>query len=229
MSGRLASQPSAGRWHAIGLIAFLWLVGIYSVKARLGGAGDPRLYGLLGGAVLAAVAAALVGRLRGRQESRALLAGWPVASLLLTTVVGAVDPAVTRDFPGTITITFAYIGLTCPRWRIVALLADEVGHRLLIGVVGREADVDVVAGVGHLDLARLAGVGALEVGAVVLRRGGGTGRADENEGRGERCHAETAHVGSLPEDSRYRCDGIELKISHRAAGPACRTSRTGTR
>ncbi|UGU22370.1 hypothetical protein [Mycobacterium avium] len=110
MSGHLASQPSAGRWHAIGLIAFLWLVGIYSVKARLGGAGDPRLYGLLGGAALAAVAAALVGRLRGRQESRALLAGWPVASLLLTTVVGAVDPAVTRDFPGTITITFAYIG-----------------------------------------------------------------------------------------------------------------------
>lgn len=122
MSGRLASQPSAGRWHAIGLIAFLWLVGIYSVKARLGGAGDPRLYGLLGGAVLAAVAAALVGRLRGRQESRALLAGWPVASLLLTTVVGAVDPAVTRDFPGTITITFAYIGLTCPRWRSLAFV-----------------------------------------------------------------------------------------------------------
>lgn len=122
MSGHLASQPSAGRWHAIGLIAFLWLVGIYSVKARLGGAGDPRLYGLLGGAALAAVAAALVGRLRGRQESRALLAGWPVASLLLTTVVGAVDPAVTRDFPGTITITFAYIGLTCPRWRSLAFV-----------------------------------------------------------------------------------------------------------
>lgn len=122
MSGRLASQPSAGRWHAIGLIAFLWLVGIYSVKARLGGAGDPRLYGLLGGAALAAVAAALVGRLRGRQESRVLLAGWPVASLLLTTVVGAVDPAVTRDFPGTITITFAYIGLTCPRWRSLAFV-----------------------------------------------------------------------------------------------------------
>ncbi|MUM32957.1 hypothetical protein FZI93_14805 [Mycobacterium sp. CBMA361] len=50
----------------------------------------------------------------------------------------------------------------------VAGLGDVVGDRLLIGVVQRNADVDAVPGVRELDLARAAGIAALEVGAVIL-------------------------------------------------------------
>lgn len=111
-----------GRWHAIGLIAFLWLLVMYAVKARVAGGVDQRLFWLLGGAAVAAAAVAWLGTLRGWQDRRALLAGWPVASLIVTILTGAIDPRVTQDFPGTVTITFAYIGLTCPRWRSLAFV-----------------------------------------------------------------------------------------------------------
>lgn len=90
---------------------------MYAVKAHTGGAVDPQLYWLLGGAAVLAGTVAWSGRLRGWQDRRALLAGWPVASLVVTMLVGAIEPRITEEFPGTITITFAYIGLTCPRWR----------------------------------------------------------------------------------------------------------------
>ncbi len=91
--------------------------------ARVDGAGvDTRLYWLLGGAALLAGVAALVGWLRGWQERRVLLLGWPVASLIVTVLAGALAPDVTREFPGTITIAFAYIGLTRPPWRSLAIV-----------------------------------------------------------------------------------------------------------
>lgn len=82
----------------------------------------PRVYWVLGGAVAAAAVVALVGRWRGWHERRALLFGWPVAALLATVLVGAVAPAATQNFPGVITVTFAYIGLTCRRWRSLAFV-----------------------------------------------------------------------------------------------------------
>ncbi|ETZ29132.1 diguanylate cyclase domain protein [Mycobacterium intracellulare MIN_052511_1280] len=104
------------------MIAFLWLLSLYAVKAYARGGADPRLSYLLGGAALMASTAALAGRLRGWQERRSLLGGWAAASLVVTPLIGAIDPAVTRDLPGTVTITFAYIGLTCPRWRSLAFV-----------------------------------------------------------------------------------------------------------
>lgn len=83
---------------------------------------DSRLYRTLGAAALLAVGAAVVGCWRGWQRCRALLIGWPVASLIATTVVGLVDPSATGNLPGTITIAFAYLGLTAPRWRSLLLL-----------------------------------------------------------------------------------------------------------
>jgi len=100
------------------------MLGLFAAAAAYvdGSAVDPRLYWLLGGAALLGVVAALVGRLRGWHERRALLLGWPVASLVVTVLVGAIAPDATRDFPGTITITFAYVGLACRRWRSLALV-----------------------------------------------------------------------------------------------------------
>lgn len=122
VSRHLASQPSVGRWHAIGLIAVLWELALYAAKAYVIGGVDPRLSWLLGGVALLAGLAGWIGRRRGWQERPGLLAGWPAAALIVTPFVGALASAVTRDFPGTITITFAYIGLTCPRWRSLAFV-----------------------------------------------------------------------------------------------------------
>jgi diguanylate cyclase (GGDEF)-like protein len=124
VSRRVDPQPSAGRWHAIGLTAYFFMLALYvAAGASVRGAGvDPRLYWVLGGAALLAAATALVGWLRGWQERRVLLLGWPVASLVVTIIAGAIAPSVTRDFPGTITIAFAYIGLTRPRWRSLAIV-----------------------------------------------------------------------------------------------------------
>lgn len=110
------------RRHAIGLIALLWELSLYAAKAYAIGGVDPWLYWLLGGVALLAGCAAWVGRLRGWEERRVLLAGWPVAALIVTPLVGAIAAGVTRDFPGTVTITFAYVGLTCPRWRSLAFV-----------------------------------------------------------------------------------------------------------
>ncbi|GAB2999789.1 GGDEF domain-containing protein [Mycobacterium bourgelatii] len=119
-------QPSTGRWHAIGLIGFLILVVLYGTVGAhaayvAGSSVDVRLYWILGGATVLAGAVAVVGRIIGWHNKRVLLLGWPIASLVFTILVGSVDSDATRQLPGTITITFVYIGLTCPRWRSLVL------------------------------------------------------------------------------------------------------------
>jgi diguanylate cyclase (GGDEF)-like protein len=99
------------------------MLGIYAAAGHFYGAGfSHRFLGVLGGAVIVAAAVSFVGRRRGWQERRALLFGWPVATLLTTVLVGAVAPAATLNLPGIITVTFAYIGLTCSRWRSLAFV-----------------------------------------------------------------------------------------------------------
>lgn len=124
MPWRADPQPSKRRLHAIGLTANLVLLALYAVAgAHMDKAGvKPRLYWVLGGPALLAGGIALVGRVRDWQERRGLLVVWPVLSLIVTVVVGAIDPSATRDFPGTITITFAYVGLACGRWRSLAMV-----------------------------------------------------------------------------------------------------------
>ncbi|MEB3981497.1 GGDEF domain-containing protein [Mycobacterium sp. 663a-19] len=106
------------------MIAFLVLLVLYAAAAvhARGGGVDAALYWLLGAAAVLAGAAVLVGRLRRWQERRDLLVWWPVAALLVTAIAGAIEPRATQDFPGTVTIAFAYIGLTCPRWRSLVVL-----------------------------------------------------------------------------------------------------------
>ncbi|QNI07294.1 hypothetical protein GAN17_14095 [Mycobacterium kubicae] len=79
MSSELDPQPSARRWHAIGLTAYLSMLALY---AAAGSAAAPRLYWILGAAALLAVTVALVGLWRGWQERRGLLLAWPVAALV---------------------------------------------------------------------------------------------------------------------------------------------------
>lgn len=124
MPWRIDPQPSAERLHTIGLTAFLALLGLYAAAGlHAGTAGrGAALNWLLGTAAVLAAVVALVGRFRGWQERRRVLVGWPVASLVVILLAGAVEPAATRDFPGTITLTFAYLGLTGRRWRSLALL-----------------------------------------------------------------------------------------------------------
>ena len=43
-------------------------------------------------------------------------------TLVTTLVVGAVEPWATQKLPGTITLTFVYVGLTQPRWRSLVIL-----------------------------------------------------------------------------------------------------------
>ncbi|OBH09163.1 GGDEF domain-containing protein [Mycobacterium sp. E1747] len=124
MPWRIDPQPSAERLHAIGFTAFLALLGLYAVAGAHAGTAGPNaaLDWALGAAAFLTTFVALTGRLRGWQGRRGLLVGWPVASLVVTLLTGSIEPAATRDFPGTITITFAYLGLTGKRWRSLALL-----------------------------------------------------------------------------------------------------------
>ncbi|OBJ52389.1 diguanylate cyclase [Mycobacterium sp. 1423905.2] len=119
MSSEVSEQPSSGRWHAIGLTAYLAMLALY---AGAGDADATRLYWILGAAAFFAVTAALIGLLRGWQKRRGLLLAWPVASLIATILAGAADSQATRELPGTITVTFAYLGLTCGRWRSLAVV-----------------------------------------------------------------------------------------------------------
>ena len=86
-------------------------------------------------AARAVLFAQLVDDPRGWQESRPLLQVWPVAALLVSLAVGIVEPSATHAFPGTFTMTFAYIGLTCPRWRSLVLLPLAV-LAYVVGVAG---------------------------------------------------------------------------------------------
>lgn len=85
------------------------------------GAGARLRWVLLGAALLGCLAL-LFGWWRGWQERRGLLIGWSVTSLIVTIIAGAIDSHATRDFPGMITIAFAFIGLTCARWCSLAIV-----------------------------------------------------------------------------------------------------------
>ncbi|WAC93863.1 GGDEF domain-containing protein [Mycobacterium sp. Aquia_213] len=120
---RAEPRPTTRVWHGIGLTAYLSMLALYAGAGHFYGAGfSHRFVWVLCGAVVIAVVVAFVGRWRGWQERRALLFGWPVASLLATVLVGAVAPAATQNLPGIITVTFGYIGLTCSRWRSLAFV-----------------------------------------------------------------------------------------------------------
>ena len=136
MPWRADPQPFARRWHAIGLAAYLAMLVLYAVAGTYvaGARVDPRLYQLLVAAGLVGIIVAFAGRFRGWQERRVLLVGWPVASLVVTVLVGVVEPAATRNLPGTITISFVYVGLTCPPWRSLAVVPFGVAAFIVGGV-----------------------------------------------------------------------------------------------
>lgn len=100
------------------------MLGLYGAAAwRADGAAVPsKLHWLLGAAALSAGVVACVGYLAGWQNRRGLLIGWPVASLITTILTSWIEPDATKNLPGTITMTFAYVGLTCPRWRSLTLV-----------------------------------------------------------------------------------------------------------
>lgn len=109
------------RWHAAGLVALLLMLGLYAVAGYAAG-GRGGLFAVLGTFAAVAVAAALLGTACRWQESRRPMIVWPTIALLATLFAGWVDPAATRDLPGTITITFAFVGLACGRGRSILLL-----------------------------------------------------------------------------------------------------------
>lgn len=109
------------RWHAAGLVALLLMLGLYAVAGYAAG-GRGRLFAVLGTFAAVAVAAALLGTACRWQESRRPMIVWPTIALLATLFAGWEDPAATRDLPGTITITFAFVGLACGRGRSILLL-----------------------------------------------------------------------------------------------------------
>lgn len=71
-------------------------------------------------------------------------------------------------------------------------------QRLLVGVVTGQADVDVVGRVGHLNLARLAGIGAFQLLAVGLGRGRGHTRTTEQNDSRDQHEDLDAHVEIPP-------------------------------
>ncbi|CDO88991.1 diguanylate cyclase [Mycobacterium triplex] len=99
------------------------MLALYAAAGYFYGAGFSSAFlSVLGASAVVAAVVALVGRWRGWQERRALLFGWPAAALLATVLVGVVAPAATQNYPGIVTVTFAYIGLTCRRWRSLAFV-----------------------------------------------------------------------------------------------------------
>ncbi|ANW64781.1 diguanylate cyclase [Mycobacterium sp. djl-10] len=119
-------EPTVWRWHAVGLVALLLMLGLYAVAGYAVGVRD-ELFAVLGAVACIAVAAALLGRACHWQDSRRLVIAWPITALLATALAGWVDPAATRDLPGTITITFAFVGLACGRGRSILLLPLGIG------------------------------------------------------------------------------------------------------
>ncbi|MEH3134197.1 MAG: GGDEF domain-containing protein [Mycolicibacterium neoaurum] len=137
MPSRVDLLPTAGRWHQWGAAAYLAMLALYAGAATSQGAGSSGVHGLyimLGAAAVIAVATLAIGHLFGCGRRRALLLGWPIAALVTTTLAGLLAPAATRDLPGTITITFAYAGLTNPPRRSLFLLPFGV----LAFIVGGE-------------------------------------------------------------------------------------------
>lgn len=117
----------------MGLAAYQLMLGLYAAAAALSGRGTPALWITLASSAIAGVILALLGYVRGWQGRRSLLMVWPVASLAATVLTGVIEPDVTRVLPGTITLTFAYVGLTCPRWRSLALVPLAVVAFLIGG------------------------------------------------------------------------------------------------
>lgn len=114
MSWRTDSAKDVWRWHAVGLAAFVIAAVMYSAATGVDTL-DVQLVLGVSCAVIAALVA--VGLSRDWQHSRQLLLFWPAAVLTLTIVTGAVDVDATRDLPGVITLSFAYVGLTLPPGR----------------------------------------------------------------------------------------------------------------
>lgn len=77
-------------------------------------------------------------------------------------------------------------------------LGDVIFQRLLVGVVTGQAVVDVVGRVGHLNLARLAGIGAFQLLAVGLGRGRGHTRTTEQNDSRDQHEDLDAHVEIPP-------------------------------
>lgn len=80
------------------------------------------LHVLLGVSAVLAVVVALLGYPTRWRDRRGPLIVWPVAALVVTAFTGLIDPDATRVLPGCITLTFAYVGLTSPRWRSLVLV-----------------------------------------------------------------------------------------------------------
>lgn len=122
--GSVEAHPSTSRWHVIGMAACLVLVALYAAAGAYlsDGTSRTRLFWLLAAAAVVIAAAGAAVRVLGRQTRAGLLLGWPAIALVVTILVGLVEPRVTQELPGTITITFAFIGLTLPRWRSLVML-----------------------------------------------------------------------------------------------------------
>jgi diguanylate cyclase (GGDEF)-like protein len=131
-------HPSPARWHVIGLVGYLAMLAIYAA-----GAGT-RLRWLLAGAAVIGGLALLLGWIVGWQDRRRLLIGWSLAALIMTIVVGVIDSRATRDFPGTITIAFAFIGLTSARWCSLSLVPLGVVALVVGGAKHLPADLPKV-------------------------------------------------------------------------------------
>ncbi|HEY0227446.1 MAG TPA: GGDEF domain-containing protein [Mycobacterium sp.] len=68
-----------------------------------------------------------------------------MAALVVTVLVGVVEPAATRNLPGTITISFVYVGLTCPRWRSLPVIPFGVVAFVVGGVKALPESLPIVA------------------------------------------------------------------------------------
>ncbi|WP_304107082.1 GGDEF domain-containing protein [Mycolicibacterium bacteremicum] len=141
MPSRVDLLPTATRWHLGGAAAYLAMLALYAgaATAHADGSALHRLYVALGAAALAVGAVLCVGRRAGWNNRRGLLFGWPVAALLTTVAAGLIEPAATRDLPGTITITFAYAGLTNPPRRSLLLLPIGVAAFVIGGELAMPA------------------------------------------------------------------------------------------
>lgn len=121
MPWRTDPGPVPARWNAIGLAGLLTATALYAVPVAGQLPSTFSRFVLLSTAIVA-LATGVFGWARGWQHERRLLIVWPIATLVLTVVVGAADVQTTRDLPGVTTLTFAYVGLTQPPGRVWVFL-----------------------------------------------------------------------------------------------------------
>lgn len=146
MSWGADSAKDVWRWHAVGLAAFVIAAVMYSAATGVDTLDVQLLLGISCGLIAAVVA---VGLSRDWQHNRQLLLFWPAAVLVLTIVTGAVDVDATRDLPGIITLSFAYVGLTLPPGRGWYLLPLGLVALIVGGGFGLPGDLAkvVLAGI----------------------------------------------------------------------------------